>query len=74
MSPGFDDDFQAEMDLQSLIQAEDIQKDSARMSRARTFAEQRAEKASGAVGKIFGERERRPFNGAVKNGFASKKK
>ncbi len=58
-----DKDFQAQMDMETLIRAKEIQEVPGRVSAAKRFAEEKAEEMREAAGKIESPKPR-PFNGA----------
>ena len=60
------DDFEAQHDLETLVRAKEINKDQARMDRAKRFAENKREEIDDIV-KDFPSKPAPRFNGAVKN-------
>ncbi len=57
------DEFQAEMDLDTLVRAKEIERDGTRVARARAFAERRAEALKAQADGLPAPRTR-PINGS----------
>ncbi len=61
-----DKDFQAEIDMDALVRAKEIESDPARMASAKRFAEDRREQFARIAQSLPGKSARK-FNGAVKD-------
>ncbi len=65
------DEFEAQMDLETINRAREIEKNPGRMDRAKRFAEKKSDEYSAFAGKIPGK-PKQSFAGAVRNSRMNK--